>query len=570
MSIITVCPECGSRLKTQEDKAGKVVRCPECDAQVRVAKAQKSDAPILDEAIQTERPREGSKVSEARPARRNADGRSVRRPDRDDDDDYDDGLTTLIPTDNPKALAAYYLGVFSLVPFLGMILGPLAIIFGVKGRRYQQANPRAHGTGHAIAGIVLGSLTTFGHVAGILIIVIGIWSHAAAQPQTPQNPQAENRINDIVNRSKVGDQGPKMKGGQLDEPLFSVNRDLMNPLLPLNVPPEDGLVAAVRVGELGEWRITFSPDGKYLAVGGLLIQTANSQTHTIAGRLLAFSHNAQTYASLSIDANHIDKSLNILPTNGPIASPNPLDANKGKPMATLAKISQWCQWVDADFSPDGRFFAAVIDEVELGENRPVINKLLLWKCGAFGEEPKNLLTSNKYGIVRPIFSRDSLTIAFATDRKEDGIGIQILDIATGQKKAWLKGHKATINSLAYSSDGAILASASHDGTAKLWNTAKSQELLTLTGHRGPILKIVFSPQGEIVATFGSDGTLRLWEVNTGQQVALRRLWEVKTGQQVAMESNVGGALAFSPDGRLVITGTKDLLKAWDVAKLIKR
>jgi hypothetical protein len=99
-------------------------------------------------------------------------------PDEDDEDDeVDDPLATVIPYRNGRALAAYYLGVFSLIPCLGLILGPLALIFGILGKRYVTQHPTAKGTGHAIAGIVLGSLTMLlnwgGLVAGLIIIIVG-------------------------------------------------------------------------------------------------------------------------------------------------------------------------------------------------------------------------------------------------------------------------------------------------------------------------------------------------------------------------------------------------------------
>ena len=87
-----------------------------------------------------------------------------RRPVDDDDDEEDDysgdgGVSTLIPYKNSKALIAYYCGVFSLIPCLGNILGPVALVFGILGKRYATEHPTAKGGGHAIAGIILGIFT---------------------------------------------------------------------------------------------------------------------------------------------------------------------------------------------------------------------------------------------------------------------------------------------------------------------------------------------------------------------------------------------------------------------------
>jgi hypothetical protein len=89
--------------------------------------------------------------------------RRVRRRDEDeDDDDYEDsgdgGIGTLIPYRNPKALAAYYLGFFSLIPVVGLVSAPFALVLGILGVRTARADSQAKGTVHAVLGIVFGAL----------------------------------------------------------------------------------------------------------------------------------------------------------------------------------------------------------------------------------------------------------------------------------------------------------------------------------------------------------------------------------------------------------------------------
>ncbi len=94
-----------------------------------------------------------------------------RRPRADDDElEYDDrprrrrrgdeeeGDVTggIIPYKNPAALAAYYCGVFSLIPLLGCALAPVAIILGVVGLVNASAHPKSKGRVHAVTGIVFG------------------------------------------------------------------------------------------------------------------------------------------------------------------------------------------------------------------------------------------------------------------------------------------------------------------------------------------------------------------------------------------------------------------------------
>ncbi len=82
------------------------------------------------------------------------------------------GFEQLIPTKNPWALTAYYVGVFSLIPCLGLVLGPTALIFGVLGLQRVKRIPALVGRGHAIAGIVLGSLAIVANIAGILVLFL--------------------------------------------------------------------------------------------------------------------------------------------------------------------------------------------------------------------------------------------------------------------------------------------------------------------------------------------------------------------------------------------------------------
>lgn len=93
--------------------------------------------------------------------------------DIEEEDAADGGgaVETLIPYKNAKALSAYYFGIFSLIPGLGLVLGPMALIFGIFGIRHSSLNPRARGTGHAVVGTILGLLTFILNVVGLIMLV---------------------------------------------------------------------------------------------------------------------------------------------------------------------------------------------------------------------------------------------------------------------------------------------------------------------------------------------------------------------------------------------------------------
>ena len=121
------------------------------------------DDRIQDDADRPRRARREDDEEDERPRRRR-----IRR----DEDDEGGGMNSLIPYKNPKALIAYYLGVFALIPCVGVLLGVASIILGVLGLKYRTTHPTAGGTGHAWAGIILGSVSLLGHIVAIALFAL--------------------------------------------------------------------------------------------------------------------------------------------------------------------------------------------------------------------------------------------------------------------------------------------------------------------------------------------------------------------------------------------------------------
>jgi Domain of unknown function (DUF4190) len=96
---------------------------------------------------------------------------------RREDSSGDDAVATLIPYRNPKALIAYYCGMFTVLPLIGLVLGPTAVVLGIMGLRYKKQNPTAKGTGHAVVGIVLGVLFfPIGLIGSAICIMLPLWA----------------------------------------------------------------------------------------------------------------------------------------------------------------------------------------------------------------------------------------------------------------------------------------------------------------------------------------------------------------------------------------------------------
>lgn len=103
--------------------------------------------------------------------------RRRRRDDDDEDDQEEEGDATggVIPYKNPKALLAYYFGIFSfLVPIAG---GIVAIVLGVMGLKHASRHPKARGQAHASIGIGCGLITALAWGAFGVMIVLGIMAN---------------------------------------------------------------------------------------------------------------------------------------------------------------------------------------------------------------------------------------------------------------------------------------------------------------------------------------------------------------------------------------------------------
>lgn len=169
-----------------------------------------------------------------------------------------------------------------------------------------------------------------------------------------------------------------------------------------------------------------------------------------------------------------------------------------------------------------------------------------------------------------------------------------------------KEHAGPVLGVAFSRDGKRLASASRDGTVKVWEATNGKVAFNLKGHEGGVMRVAFSPDGNRLASAGEDKTIKLWDAGNGTQIVTLKghtqtvhgvafsgdgqrlasasvdrtvkIWDLKLGKETFTFKGHSGPLlsvAFSPDGKQIAScgGIQDTrgtamdksVKVWDAA-----
>jgi WD40 repeat protein len=214
------------------------------------------------------------------------------------------------------------------------------------------------------------------------------------------------------------------------------------------------------------------------------------------------------------------------------------DARTGQEVRHLAGA----EFGSLAISPDGRLLASGYEE----------GKVHLWELNT-GRAPREV----------PIDGEVSGALAFSPDGTllascgGDNL-IRLIDVAGGRVVRRLRGHQDSVWAVAFAPDGKTLASAGglDDCAIHLWDPATGRERARLTGHNKANVHVVaFFPDGKTLASADDSRAIRLWDVGRGAEV------------RVLEAPRATGALAISPDGRLLASGHRDagLIRLWDPA-----
>ncbi|MEG4227550.1 serine/threonine-protein kinase [Microcoleus sp. N9_B2] len=174
--------------------------------------------------------------------------------------------------------------------------------------------------------------------------------------------------------------------------------------------------------------------------------------------------------------------------------------------------------------------------------RVVPTRAPTWRC-------VHTLVGHSQAVTSVAFSPDGATLASGSEDKT----IEMWKLEAGKRWYTLTGHSDWVTCVAFSPDGATLASGGRDKTIQIWDLNKGKWWYALRGHEDRVYAVAFSRDGQVLASGSRDKTVQLWNLNKGRPMSV-------------LSGHAGGveAVAFSPGGEFLASGSRDkTVQLWD-------
>jgi WD40 repeat protein len=247
------------------------------------------------------------------------------------------------------------------------------------------------------------------------------------------------------------------------------------------------------------------------------------------------------------------------------------------------------------FSPDNQKLVAACDDGSL----PTWN--VVYSPGQpisadFGKP--GLAFAHGAGLTKAAFGVDSTTL-YAIGRDKTIVVWKLSSDVPIKNLA----HANLVDAVAFNASGTLLATGSHDGTLRIWDVAKGQQVRQITAHKVPMMSQIYclawSPDGKQLVSGSLDHSLNLWDAAAGTLVREFKAYKEGAALPLLGASTVGllcstpghgpslaaarafpgsaeensatghreavFCAAFSPDGKLLASGGSDrTIKIWNV------
>jgi WD40 repeat protein/HEAT repeat protein len=288
----------------------------------------------------------------------------------------------------------------------------------------------------------------------------------------------------------------------------------------------------------------------------------------------AFSPNGRWLLAVAShpDRTRADVRMWELPSGAPVAlqdAPPPVDNRR------------WV-WADGEvtcaaFSQDNRYLAVTANRLDKG-GEVQGGETQLWSLSPRGEwKPMSRPFKHRGAVQCAAFSPDHRWLVTTGGPQDDGSSDPS---PAGEVEYWRvwsvareeparpplrpsPNHKDLVTAVAFSPDGRFFITTGQDNLALLWKLdsrpdSSGQYQATVSAHQTPlehswwVLGAAFSPDGRYVVTSSRDQKARVWEVDTARE-ALHAL----------NHSRPVTCSCFSPDGRRVLTVSEHLARIWD-------